>query len=294
MQDAPFDPPLCQGPDPHPRPPRVRPPAGACDTHAHVFGPVWRYPYTPNRSFTPPDCPLEDYLAMLDVLGVERGIIVQPSAYGTDNTATLDAIARSGGRCRGIALAEPDVPDAELRRLHEGGMRGLRMTTVVKGGVSPEHLLPLADRIADLGWHLLLHIDTIDELVDLAPQIRAARCPVLVDHLGRIKGDQPLSAPGFQTLLELLLDTDHCWTKVASVYRNSRSGPPYDDMRDKARAVVAARPDRVVWGSNWPHPHHHGAMPNDGDLLDTVMAWLPDPAVRRQVFADNPAKLYGF
>ena len=300
MTEAPSPPgegaaPLCPGPDPKTRAPRHPTPAGACDTHAHVFGPAARYPYPPERSYTPPDCPLDDYLAMRDVLGLTRAVIVQASIQGTDNAATLDAIKRGGDGFRGVAVVAPDIGEAELRGLHDGGMRGARMTTLVRGGVGPEHVEALAGRIGDLGWLIEVHLTEASELIDLAPRFRALPVPCLIDHFGRVRGAEGPDHPGFEALLGLLRETDNCWVKLASWYRLSDSGPPgHADMRPLAEALIEARPDRLVWGSNWPHPAHDGDMPNDGDLLDQLADWVPDDTIRRRILVDNPARLFGF
>ncbi|OFZ88213.1 MAG: hypothetical protein A2V78_03385 [Betaproteobacteria bacterium RBG_16_64_18] len=284
----------CPGPDPNTKQPNYKAPARACDCHAHVFGPVAAYPLTPNRSFTPPDSPIGDYLQMLATLGIERAVLVQGSAHGTDNSATLDAIAQAGNRFRGVAVIEPTVTDAELERLHGGGIRGCRMSTMVKGGVGFESLEGLAARVLGLGWHLVLHLNRSIELVDLAPRLLASGATFVVDHLARVRGDEGLEAPGFRMLLRLLKETECCWVKLSSLYRLSGEPYPYRDMLPMINAVVEARPDRVLWGSNWPHPIHHGPMPNDGDLLDAFAQWIPTEALRHRILVDNPATLYGF
>ncbi len=287
--------PLCEGPNPDTKAPRRPTSAGACDTHAHVFGPAAKYPYPPERSYTPPDCPLDDYIRMRDVLGLTRTVIVQASIQGTDNAPTLDAIAEGGNGFRGVAVVAPDIGEAELRRLHDGGMRGVRMTTLVRGGVGPEHMEALADRIRDLGWLIEVHLTEAGELIDLAPRLRALGVPCLIDHFGRVRGSEGPGHPGFRALLALLGETDDCWVKLASWYRLSDAGAPdYADMRPLAEALIETRPDRLVWGSNWPHPAHDGEMPNDGDLLDLLADWTPDDAVRHRILVDNPARLFGF
>lgn len=287
--------PTCQGPDPDTRKPELIAPPGACDTHAHVFGPESKYPYPEERGYTPPDCPLEDYLRMMDTIGFERAVLVHPSVYGPDNTPTLDAIAEMGDRFRGIAVVRSDITDRELEDLHERGMRGVRMTTFVKGGTGVEHIETLAHRIKDLGWLVELHLGNIDELVELAPRLRTLPIPYLIDHFGRIRGGQGVGNPGFQALLRLLNEDETCWVKLCSYYRLSDAGPPdYADMTPPAKALIEACPDRIVWGSNWPHVSFEGPMPNDGDLLDLLLEWAPEAATRRAILADNPARLFGF
>ncbi len=285
----------CRGPDYHTRAPKITPPPLSCDTQAHVFGPSSKFPYAAGRGYTPPDCPVESYIRMLDILGIERAVIVHGSAHGSDNRVTLDGIAAMGARCRGVAVIEPDISDAGLETLSRGGIRGLRLSTMLKGGIGTEHLETLANRVKDLAWHIVLHVDKVGEFAALEPRLRRLKVDFLIDHLGRVRGGEGIGDPGFQALLNLLTDTDRCWVKLSSWYRLSDRGPPYDDMRPIAEALIAARPDRVLWGSNWPHPIlWEGVMPNDGDLLDQFMAWAGDAATCTQILVDNPARLYGF
>ena len=232
---------------------------------------------------------------MLAVLGIERGIIVHASMQGADNQPTLNALAQLGGNFRGIAVVRPDVSRNELRRLTEGGMRGARMTTFVAGGTGLDHVERLVKRIADFGWLAELHLGNVDELVALSPLLNRLPTPYLIDHFGRVRGEQGIHSPGFQALLRLLGKDEKCWVKLCSFYRLSSSGPPgYADMAPLAKSLIAACPDRLVWGSNWPHPGVEGLMPNDGDLLDQLMAWAPEAATRRAILSDNPARLFGF
>lgn len=289
-------PPLCQGPDRAPRRPRVAVPAGAIDCHCHVFEDQAAYPLTPQRSYTPPLCTLADYLAMADTLGLARMVQVNASTYGYDNRVTLDLIARLGQqRARGVAGVAPDATAADIRRLHDGGMRGVRLSTMVKGYGGSEFLGVIAQTIKPFGWHVQLHVDRVAEIAALEPQLLEHATPLVFDHLGRVRGAEGVAAPGFQALLRILRQRDDCWVKLSSFYRLSDSGAPAcADMAPVARALIAARPDRVVWGSNWPHPIWDGAMPNDGDLLELVADWCGDAATFRRVLVDNPAALYGF
>ncbi len=285
----------CPGPDYNLRPPKIRPPAGACCTQAHVFGPADKFPYAEGRGYTPPDAPIETYLALLDMLGLDRGVIVHGSAHGSDNRASLDGIARAPDRLRGIAVVDPDIADSELEKLDAGGMRGIRLSTMLKGGVGSEQLGPMADRIKDLGWHIVLHVNDSKEIAELEDTLRNLPVPIVIDHLSRVRGGQGVDYIGFQALLKLMRETDHVWAKISSWYRLSDIGPPYDDMTPLACALIEARTDRVIWGTNWPHPilWDH-PMPNDTDLFDQFMDWAGDDATRRQILVDNPALLYGF
>jgi 2-pyrone-4,6-dicarboxylate lactonase len=292
--EAPQD---CSPPDFRPRRPALRVPAGACDCHAHILGPARVYPYAPERVYTPPDCLLPDYENMLAALGVAHAVLVQPSVYGTDNTVLVDALERGAGRYRGVAVVDPAVADLELARLHARGVRGVRVNLVDVPGRKPgalmiDRLRTLARRVAPLGWHLelLLHVDEFPGLDDAFAGLSA---DVVIGHLGYMSAARGLDAPGFRALLRLL-ERGRCWVKLTGPYRISGAGLPYPDVAPFARALAAARPDRLVWGSDWPHVMLKGAMPNDAELLDLLEDWLPDEALRQRVLVDNPAQLYAF
>ena len=282
----------CLGPDPNPRPPKFAMPAGACDCHAHVLGPPDQYRYVPERSYTPPTALLVDYQALHQVLGIERAVIVQPSVHGTDNRVTIDGIAGYGPNARGIAVVGADVDEAELQRLNDGGIRGVRLNLLFGGGVGLQALEPLSQRIADLGWHVQLLLDARD-LVELAPRLRKLPVPLVVDHMGHMNVAHGIDHPGFQALIELVRD-GICWIKLSGNYRISASGPPYKDAIPFARALIAAAPGHMVWGTDWPHPALNDSMPNDGDLLDALDDYAPDPELKKAILVDNPARLYGF
>ena len=289
--------PECAGPDFKPHAARLRFPAHACDTHAHVMGPKARYAYSPARIYTPPDCLLSDYLGMLDALGVARGVLVQPSVYGTDNTAMLEAMRAAGARLRGVAVVAEDIPDAELKKLAAVGVRGVRVNIVdVKdrrpGTLPMESLTRLARRVAPLGWHMefLMHVD---EFPDLDRTFADFPVDIVLGHLGYMNiGRQP-DEPGFQALLRLM-KSGKAWVKLTGPYRITTAPLPYLDTVPAAKALLAANPARLIWGTDWPHVMLKGTMPNDGDLADVLADWIPDPALREQVLVGNPAKLYGF
>ena len=283
----------CLGPDPNPRPPRFRVPPGATDTHAHVIAAPEIYAYVPERSYTPPPAPVEAYRAMHRTLGIERAVIVQPSVHGTDNRVTVAAIRDYGAAARGVAVVAEGVADRELAWLDEGGIRGLRLNVLFGGGVGLGALEPLAERIADRGWHIQLLLDVSRDLVDLAPRIRRLAVPVVVDHMGYMNVAKGLDHPGFQTLLDLVGE-GHAWVKLLGNYRVSAAGPRYQDAVPYARALIAAGPDRMVWGTDWPHPALTEYMPNDGDLMDALDDYAPDADLKRAILVDNPARLYGF
>lgn len=285
--------PACQGPDRNPRAPRFAPPPGATDTHAHVFGPAQNYDWTPDRSYTPPDSPTSEYMALLDRLGLDRGVIVQPSVYGTDNRATLDALRSEPDRLRGVAVVDADVSDAEIERMHGLGVRGVRFNLLYRGGVAYEAAETLSRRIAPLGWHLQFLID-ISEFDGFAAKLAALPVPVVIDHMGHMNAAKGVDHPAFRDLLALLAD-GRTWVKLSGSYRvSAQETLPYDDVRPLARALVSARSDRMVFGTDWPHPAVTRPMPNDGDLLDLLADWVPDEATRKRILCDNPAVLYDF
>ncbi len=291
------DAPPCAPPDFGPRAPRLKFPSRSCDTHAHILGPAARYAYSPARVYTPPDCLLPDYLTMLDTLGVERAVLVQPSVYGTDNSAMLDAMNAAGGRLRGVAVVAEDVSGAKLRKLDAAGVRGVRVNIVDvkdrKPGTLPmDSLRPLARRIAPLGWHMefLMHAD---EFPDLDRTFAGFPVDIVLGHLGYLNIGQTAGAPGFQALLRLM-KSGKAWVKLTGPYRISRAPLPYPDTVPFAKALVEANRERVIWGTDWPHVMLKGVMPNDGELADVLADWVPDAALREQVLVKNPAALYGF
>jgi predicted TIM-barrel fold metal-dependent hydrolase len=271
----------------------------ACDTHAHVFGPADRFPYAADRSYTPPDAPLAKYLGMLDTLGFDRGVLVQASAHGRDNSAMLDALKRHPARLRGVAVADAETAPAELRRWHATGVRGLRFNHFFRdgalhyrGGVPLSAAQVLAPAMAELGWHLQLWVD-VKDLPDTIPILKALALPVVVDHMGRTDARAGTATPGFQALLRLLGDGG-CWVKLSGAHRLNARAPDYEDAWPFHEALLRANPDRLVWGSDWPHPRIEGEMPDAGHLFDLFHAWTPNEASRQRILVDNPAALYGF
>jgi 2-pyrone-4,6-dicarboxylate lactonase len=296
--DAPrVDAPECAGPDFNPRTPKLRMPPRACDTHAHIMGPKAKYEYSPARIYTPPDCLLADYLHMLDMLGVERAVLVQPSVYGTDNTVMLEAMKTAGNRLRGVAVVEEDISDDELKALDAAGVRGVRVNIVDvkdrKPGTLPMgSLRELAQRIAPLGWHLelLMHAD---EFPDLDETFADFPVDIVLGHLGYLTQGAPLDHPGFQALLRLL-KAGRAWVKLTGPYRITSERLPYPSTVPFAHALLEANRERVLWGTDWPHVMLKGLMPNDGELADVLSSWIPDIPTRQQVLARNPEKLYRF
>jgi len=266
----------------------------ACDAHCHVFGPAARFPYAPGRAYTPPDAPKERLAALHAILGIERAVIVQASCHGTDNDAMLDAIAGSGGRYRGVAIVDDSFTAEDYAGLHDGGIRGVRFNFVKHLGGMPD--LHVVDRVLEqvrpLGWHVVVHLDAAD-IVELSGLLRGLPVPFIIDHMGRVKADGGLEQPAFLALLDLMT-LEHCWVKVCGAERVSATGPPFLDAVPFAQALLRAAPDRVLWGTDWPHPNVGRHVPNDGDLVDLLPLIAPDEALRATLLVDNPAKLYDF
>jgi predicted TIM-barrel fold metal-dependent hydrolase len=290
--------PACLPPLPPTRP-KVPPPPNACDTHAHVFGPATRFPYAEDRSYTPPDAPLAKYLGMLDAVGFDRGVLVQGSAHGRDNSAMLDALARQPERLRGVAVADEAVLPETLRQWNELGVRGLRFNHFFRdgqlhyrGGVPLAAALPLAPLMAGLGWHLQLWID-VKDLPETVPVLKAIGVPVVIDHMGRTDARAGTATAGFQSLLHAVGE-GWCWAKLSGAHRLSRNAPDYPEAQPFHEALVRANPERLVWGGDWPHPRVEGDMPDVGHLFELFQAWTPDLATQHRILVSNPAALYGF
>jgi 2-pyrone-4,6-dicarboxylate lactonase len=290
------DKPLCPPHDPHPRKPRVAVPPLACDCHAHVFGPGNRYPFIPQGLYTPADALPHEFHHMLDVLGFERGVLVQPSVYGTDNQAMLDALAQDPERLRGVAVLPFDAETPEIERLHARGIRGVRCNIVDlkfdKGLLPLDGLRALCERIEPFGWHLELLIH-VNEFPDLDQQLGALPVDVVFGHLGYVPTQQGTDTAGFGALLRLMRD-GKAWVKLTAPYRLTLSAMPYPDVAPFAKLLVEAAPERLLWGSDWPHTFIKSAMPNDGDLVDLLADWVPDEEDRQRILVENPARLYGF
>jgi 2-pyrone-4,6-dicarboxylate lactonase len=294
--------PYCYPPDPNTRKPKATPPPNSCDTHFHVFGPPEQFPFLSTHEYTPPAAPLEHYRRMLAVIGIERAVVVQPSVHGLDNSATLDAIKNSGGNFRGVGRIDDKTDNDELRRLHEGGIRGVRFNLLdrPRGNVLLDVLDRCVDHVAGLGWSVDLHID-MKNLIEQEQRIRKMPAPVVLDHIARVKPAAGLGQPGFQLLLDLA-KLKHVWIKISGADKicntlvHSYFGLPFVEVAPYARAVIAAAPERIIWGTDWPHSNNFapGHTPNDGDLVDLLAEFAPNERTRRQILVDNPAVLYGF
>ena len=296
MTDPQSDTPFCLSPDTAPYAPAFQMPAGACDTHFHIFPRGHEHRYVADRSYTPPPLEMADFDHVAAALGITRGVVVQASVYGEDNTATLEASAAAPDRLRAVISVTKDITDAELEAFHAQGARGIRVNVVDSGGMtfgSIEEALAFTARIADLGWHIefLAHVETFD---DINAVLAASHVPVVFGHLGYTKVANGVNDPGFARFVAAFAE-GKAWAKLTGPYRISNLDRlPYTDMEPMAHALIAANPERLLWGSDWPHVRHQGVMPNDGALLDQLSVWGCDAALRKRILVDNPAKLYGF
>ena len=279
---------------PNPSKPAYRPPAGAVDAHCHVFGPEARFPFAPERKYTPCDASRDQLYALRDFLGFERNVVVQATCHGTDNRALVDALAHSNGKARGVASVARSVSDAELRQMHAAGVRGTRFNFVRRlvDFTPREVLAEIAQRIAPLGWHVVVYFEAKD-LPELWDFFTALPTTVVVDHMGRPDVSKPLDGPEFALFLRLMREHKNVWSKVSCPERLSKSGPPaYDDVVPFARRLVESFPDRVLWGTDWPHPNMKSHMPDDGKLVDYIPRIAATPELQRKLLVDNPMRLY--
>jgi|APFre7841882630_1041343.scaffolds.fasta_scaffold09379_2 2-pyrone-4,6-dicarboxylate lactonase len=286
--------PMIAGPDPNTRIPAFNLPKGTIDTHCHVFGPVSQYPYAPDRPYTPPEAPYEMLRALDARLGIARAVLVNATVYGRDNKIVLDAIARSGGSCRGIGNVDDKFSDKELEALDRGGLDGCRFTFLSRLGGMPDMASfdRVVERVAPLGWHVDLYLEA-KTLAGFIPKLRKLPVPYVIDHMGAVDAAQGLDQPGFVALLGLLATDEKCWVKITGPERMSATGAPFRDAAPFAEKLIATAPDRVIWGTDWPHPNVK-LMPNDGDLVDLIPLYAPDPAVQRKLLVENPGRLFRF
>ena len=285
-------------PTPNPRKPRLKVPPGAWDTHFHAYGPPQVFPYAEDRFFTPPAAPIEHYFKLAAFLGFERGVIAQSSVHGDrDLRVTLDAIEKSDGRLRGMIRASVDHDADDIRRLHAAGIRALRVTLAghLPGGAFDEKFLEQVVRLAAVkSWVVALHVDP-ESIVRLADRIRRMPFPTIIENYALMDARQGVDQPALRTMIDLAREP-HVWLKTASAYRMMFKGATYDQIVPIARAVAAASPDRIIWGSDWPHSDVFdvGRMPDDGDLVDWLADFVPDEAARRKMLVDNPKRLFDF
>lgn len=292
---------VCLPPLDHVAAPRFVVPEKACDSHAHVFGPLGHYPLAKERSYTPPECAAADFVRHLDRIGFERGVLVTGTASGFNNGAVLAALADYPDRLRGIVVPSGTTSDEELQAWHQSGVRGVRVNlfrhdghAVYRNGVGLDVLEVLAPRIRKLGWHAQIWIHAPD-LPALTKRLLALDLPLVVDHMGRMSAARGVDDPGFRHLCAMIADGS-AWVKLSGADRNTVSGAPYDDIAPFVAALVSANPERIVWGSDWPHVNYFApaAVPDDGMLLDVFARWICDDVLRQQILVENPARLYGF
>lgn len=281
--------------DPEPRAPRVAPPPLSCDSQFHVFGPRERYPVRPGAAYEMPTATWQAAQRMHKALGIERGVIVQATTYGADHSVVLDALAALGPGYRGCAnaavLIERD--DAYLATLHEAGVRGARFSRQGLGiTLSDADFERSVARVKELGWYVKVQPEAAG-IVGQIEKFESLRMPVVIDHLARPAPEKGLADPSLAKLLELL-SRGNFWVMLSLVEKTSKAGPPWDDVVPIVRACLAAAPGRCIWGSDWPHPVSVKQPPNEGDLMDFFHRAVPEPALRKQVLVDNPARLFGF
>lgn len=264
-------------------PPRERAPEGSCDSHMHIVGPQARYPFTPVRSLSPPEGSWADYRRTAQQLGLARSVIVQPSFYGADNRCTLDAVDESEGRARAVVVVGPGISKAEIASMHARGARGVRVQVISKGGIGFDTIEPLAELIAPFGWHLQLYLDA-EDLPPLIERLRRLPVPLVFDHMAHVVEAHGIEGRGFALLLDLLA-SGRAWAKLSNAL--------FPPSKARAQALVEASPERVLWGTDWPHvAHSEAGVPDDGALLDELADWVPDAAQRARILVANPDRLY--
>lgn len=272
--------------------PRLKAPPGACDTHMHIYED--RFPKAPTALIKPPPATVADYRKLQQRLGLTRTVIVQPSTYGADNRCTLEAMAAFGDNARGVAVVDTSVTNDELARLTKAGIRGIRFLMLPGGALPWDILETIAARVHEFGWHVQLQLDGRG-LPEREAQLRGLPGTLVVDHVGKFLEPVSVDHAAFRVLARLV-EAGRTWVKLSAAYEVSKKGPPtYDDVGALAKALVRLAPERMVWASNWPHPSvPKEERPDDAVLLDTLLDWAPDEAIRRRILVDNPATLYGF
>lgn len=282
-------------PDPNPKPPRFTLPPGACDTHFHVFGPPEVFPYVASRLYTPPAAPVEHYLAMAKTIGLARGVFVAPAVHGFETAVMHDAIEKADGRLVGMIRANPNLSEADHRALHQRQVRGVRFNFVrqLAGEFDADIMDRVVGQLGSLDWAVDFHIEA-DLIAEHAEKLARIEHNVVLDHFGLVDSRKGLDQPAFRTLLDLVA-LPHVWVKVSGADRRLYAGERYDDIVALARALIAKAPERIIWGSDWPHAYVYaaGRQINDGDLVSFLADYAPDETVRRKILVDNPARLFG-
>jgi 2-pyrone-4,6-dicarboxylate lactonase len=278
---------------PNPSKPTFVAPPGAVDAHCHIFGPADEFPFSPKRKYTPGDAGKADLFHLRDFLGLSRNVIVQASCHGTDNTATLDGIKASNGKAMGVAVVDLDITLDELKKMHEGGIRGVRFAFLKRlvDPTPPERYQRVIQMCKDLGWHIVVYFESQD-LEDLAPFIEAIPVTVVVDHMGRPDAKLGIDHPQWKRFLKLMDEHTNIWVKVTGPERISETGYPYDDVVPFGKQLVERYPDRVLWGTDWPHPNMETHMPDDGKLVDFIPRVATTKELQQKLLVDNAMRLY--
>ena len=284
---------LTAGPDPNPRKPKLKAPPGACDTHIHMFGPAEKYPFAPDSPYTAHDALPETFIALQNTLGLSTAVIVSPGGYGRDYSLLADVLAKYPDRFRGIALLRDDTPASEIARLTKLGVRGMRMMSARRGQHVPNYSKEIAVRVHEHGWHIQFYPHGTD-IVEYADKLLALPNTIVLDHFASIPAAGGVDQPAVKAVLKML-DSGRVWLKLSGPMRCTAEPPPYPSVTPLAHVFVKHAPERMVWGSDWPHVNLDGmVMPNDGDLLDLLLEWVPDEAVRNRILTQNANALYGF
>ena len=271
--------------------PKLRAPAGAADCHHHIYDA--KYPADPRSTLRPGDASVEDYRALQRRIGTSRNVIVQPSTYGTDNSCTLDALVAFGPTARAVAVVDTIVSDSELKRMHGLGVRGIRFNLAQAGATTPEMIEPLSKRVNELGWHIQINAPAA-KIMEIKGILNRVPSPIVFDHLAHIPEAEGTAHPLFGVVLALI-DQGKAWVKLSGAYADTKVGPPsYSDSSAVARTYVQKAPERLVWGSDWPHPSERENKPDDAVLFDLLLDWAPDERIRNRILVQNPGVLYGF
>jgi len=272
-------------------PPKLKAPANACDCHHHIYDA--KYPVDPKSTLRPGDAFVEDYRAFQKRIGTSRNVVVQPSTYGIDNRVTLDAVAAFGPQARAVVVVNDTISDAELKRMHEQGARGIRFNLAQAGATTPEMIEPLSKRVNELGWHIQINAPAA-KIAEIMPILEKVPSPIVFDHLAHIPEPEGINHPLFAQMMKLI-DKGRTWVKLSGAYAGTKVGPPtYADSTVIAQAYAKAAPERCVWGSDWPHPGEREKKPDDAILFDLLLAWAPDETARHRILVENPAVLYDF
>jgi D-galactarolactone isomerase len=272
-------------------PPKLKAPANSCDCHHHIYDA--KYPVDPRSVLRPGDALVEDYRDFQKRIGTSRNVVVTPSTYGTDNRVTLDAVAAFGPAARAVVVVDDTVADVELKRMHGQGARGIRFNLAQAGATTPEMIEPLAKRVNELGWHIQINAPTA-KIVEIIPILERVPSPIVFDHLAHIPEPEGVNHPLFGQI-RALLDKGRTWVKLSGAYQDTKVGPPtYADSTAVAQTYVKAAPERLVWGSDWPHPGERDNKPDDAILFDLLLDWAPNEAVRHRILVENPAVLYDY